>query len=160
MHNRRKRNEWLEAKQIESARELASAKRAESEGQATEEQILLINRERAAMEAEFAKRNRPGVFTRASNWLFSGLSKQEQAGGRMGAAAAATKRAGSEFVEDGKSVLQQVEDKLDQHRRQGEVEVVEKLSRPSGGPLDRQAQSAVDSARNASRGWTSWITGR
>ncbi|KXT00216.1 hypothetical protein AC578_7001 [Pseudocercospora eumusae] len=158
MHNRRKKAEWLAQKQAESARDLAIARQAEAQGTATEDQILLINRERAAMEADFAKKNQPGMFKRASNWLFSGLSKEEQKGGRLGATATAAESAASTAVQDTRSVMQAVEDKVESERSAGEM--TQAILKPTGGPLDRQAQLAIDSASNAAKSWTSWLTGR
>lgn len=159
IHNRRKRNEWLAQKKAESARDLAVARQAELQGTATEDQILLINRERAAMEADIAKKNQPGMFKRASNWMFSGLSQEEQKGGRLGAeAVAAAESAASTAVQDTRSVIQAVEDKVDSQRGNGEVD--QEVLRSAGGPLDRQAQFVVDSASGATKSWTSWLTGR
>ncbi|CAK1359837.1 hypothetical protein CB0940_05973 [Cercospora beticola] len=168
LHNRRKRKEWLAQKQIEHARELAIATQAASQGTATEDQMLLINRERNARQAELEKQNRPGMFKRASNWLFKDLSKEEQKGGRLGAASASAAAAGTiaektefaaeEVKEEARHVLQAVEDKVDQHRRQGEK--VPEMLVPAGGPLDRQAQVAVDNATQSGKGWYSWLTGR
>ncbi|KAF7188699.1 hypothetical protein HII31_09951 [Pseudocercospora fuligena] len=158
MHNRRKRNEWLAQKQAESARDLAIARQAEAQGTATEDQILLINRERAAMEADIAKKNQPGMFKRASNWLFSGLSKEEQKGGRLGAMATAAESAASTAVQDTRSMIQAVEHKVEAQRSTGEM--AQAILKPTGGPLDRQAQLAVDSASNTAKSWTSWLTGR
>lgn len=171
MHNRRKRKEWLQQKQIEGARELAIATQAASQGVATEDQILLINRERNARQAEIDKKNRPGMFKRASNWLFSDLSKEEQKGGRLGAATAAaattsttgtigqkTEFAAEEARQEARHVLQAVEDKVDQHRRQGEK--VPEMLAPAGGPLDRQAQVAAHNAAETTKSWTSWLMGR
>ncbi|KAM3421441.1 hypothetical protein BST61_g1835 [Cercospora zeina] len=172
LHNRRKRKEWLAQKQIEHARELAIATQAASQGAATEDQILLINRERNARQAELDKQNRPGMFKRASNWLFQDLSKEEQKGGRLGASSASaaaaaaavetiaqkTETAADEAKEQARHVLQAVEDKVDQHRRQGEK--VPEMLVPAGGPLDRQAQVAVDNASQSGKGWVNWLTGR
>lgn len=157
MHNRRRRNEWLAEKQAESARDLAIAKQAAATGTATEDQMLLINRERAAEAAAEEKRNRPGMFKRASNWLFSGLQKEEQKGGTLSNEDKIAS-SGEALKEQGQSVLQAVEDKVESRRRQGEM--VPELITPSGGPLDRQAQVVVDDVSKATRSWTSWITGR
>jgi len=122
LHNRRRRNEWLAEQQAKTARDVAEARRAEAIGQATEDQMLLINRERAADEAAEARRNRPGVFKRATSWLYSGLSTEEQKGGRLGAAAGATTQAlkqESVGQQHDRSVLQAVEDKVNENRRQG-----------------------------------------
>jgi len=165
LHNRKRRKEWLAEKQAESARELVIARRAEVEGRATEDQMLLINRERAAAEAEETKKNRPGMFSRASNYLFSGLSEEEQKGGRLGAAAVEARATASELksdaeaaFEEGKSTLQTIGDKIDGRQRQSESALV--AINPSGGPLDRQADQAINAATKAARSWTSWITGR
>lgn len=166
LHNRRRRNEWLAEQQARTARELAEAKRAVAMGmEVTEDQMLLINRERAAEEAAEAKRNRPGMFKRATSYVFGGMEKEEAKGGRLGAAAAAatvTPSAVSEGPAEGqkhdRGVLRAVEEKLDENRRQGEQ--VEEVMRPLGGPLDRQAQLVADSVSHASRNWLDRITGR
>ena len=90
LHNRRRRNEWLDEKRAETQVQVKEALAAQEEGRATDDQMLLINRERAAIEAAEAKRNRPGIFKRAKNAIFSGLSNEEQKGGRIGAGAADT----------------------------------------------------------------------
>lgn len=162
LHNRRRRNEWLAEKQAESARELAIAKQALDQGRASEDQMLLINRERVAEEAAEAKRNKPGIIKRTTSWMFGGLSQEEQKGGRLGAAAAGSqsaldeaKQVSSSLADEGKSVLQAVSNKVESHRREGEA--VQEFINPVGGPLDRRAQAVADAA---SRSWTSWITGR
>ena len=164
LHNRRRRAEFFAEQRAKTARDLAVAKAAREQGTVTEDQILLINRERVAAEAEAAKRNRPGVFKRTTKWLFSGLSSEEQKGGRLGtgtaspaAALQSTKVELLGEIED-RGVLQAVEEKVAAKRRQGER--VEEVLTPPGGPLDRQAQVALDTMSSASRGWTSWITGR
>lgn len=167
LHNRRKRNEWFAEMQMKSAKELGEARRAQSLGSATEDQVLLINRERAAYEAAEARKNKPGVFKSATTWLFSGLSSEEQKGGRLGggttASAAATQpEAVNAFPqpaiagqEHDRSVLQAVQDKVEANRRQGER--VEERIRPMGGPLDRQAANAANAATDVGRGWMSWM---
>ncbi|KAF2167855.1 hypothetical protein M409DRAFT_22002 [Zasmidium cellare ATCC 36951] len=162
LHNRRRRNEWLAEKQAESARELAIAKQALDQGRASEDQMLLINRERVAEEAAEAKMNKPGIIKRTTSWMFGGLSQEEQKGGRLGAAASGSQSASDEvrqisssLADEGKSVLQAVSNNVESHRREGEA--VQELINPAGGPLDRRAQAVADAA---SRSWTSWITGR
>lgn len=105
--------------------------------------MLLINRDRAAVAAAEEKKNRPGMFKRASNALFGGMEKEEQKGGRLGAggvAASATaavqdkvSTAKEELLgaHEDKGVLAAVEQKVDERRRQGEkiLEVV----KPMGG---------------------------
>ncbi|EMC92703.1 hypothetical protein BAUCODRAFT_114540 [Baudoinia panamericana UAMH 10762] len=155
LHNRRRRNEWLAEKQAESARDLAMAIEAQKAGRASEDQTLLINRERAAMEAAEAKRNQPGILKRTTGWLFSGAEKEEQKGGRLGAGAGALS-ANSGQRHD-RSVLQAVQETVDSHRRQAER--IEEVARPLGGPLDQQAQLTIDSL-SSSKTWMSWTSRR
>lgn len=164
LHNRRRREEWFAEKQAESAREFAVAKQAEAHGVATEDQILLINRANVAMQAEAAKQNRPGIFKRAGTWL--GLSDEEKKGGRLSQAAASTTESVADAVQEGaasvaqegRGVLKAVEQKVEENRRH--TEHLQQTANPTGGPLDRQAQLAVDSVSSRTRSWTSWIGGR
>jgi hypothetical protein len=102
------------------------------------------------------------MFKRAGSYLFGGLEKEEQKGGKLGAAAARAEEAVNPIKEkllgqdEDPGVLKAVEQKLDSHRREGEkvLEVV----KPLGGPLDRQAQAAANAVTG--RSWTSWLTGR
>lgn len=157
MHNRRRRNEWLAEKQAQSAAELLEARKAQSKGIVTEDQMLLINRERAKEAAEEEKRNRPGMFKRAGSYLFGGLSQEEQKGGKLGAAVsqAEEKVFGKESQE---GVLGQVKEQVESRRRAGER--VEGIVKPFGGPLDRQAEAAVTAAVDKSKSWTSWAFGQ
>lgn len=159
LHNRRRRNEWLAEKQAQSARDLREAQNALAQGSATEDQMLLINRERAAFEADEAKRNRPGMFKRATGWVFGGLEKEEKKGGTLGVGAAGpTTREPMLGETADRGVLQAVEEKVAEDRRSGER--VDEVLRPLGGPLDRQAEAATRSAERTGRSWTSWISGR
>ena len=163
LHNRRRRNEWLAEKQARTKKDTAEARRAMAAGTATEDQMLLINRERAAEESAEAKRNAPGMFKRATSWLFSDVSAEEQKGGRLGAAVASAVPAAVAPVQQpegqkhDRSVLKAVQEKVDSNRRQGEKAL--ETVRPSGGPLDQQAQVVADSASNTSRSWLSRLTG-
>ena len=162
MHNRRRRNEWLAEQQMKTAVATAEARQAMSQGRATEDQMLLINRERAAAEAAEAKRNRPGMFKRAGSYLFGELDKEEQKGGRLGAAASKIEQTVQPVKDEllgekeDLGILKTVEEKVESHRRQGEkaAEVV----KPLGGPLDRQAEMAASTLSDTSKSWTSWFT--
>ena len=164
MHNRRRRNEWLAEKTAQSAAELLEARKAQNTGQITEDQMLVINRAKVREAAEAEKQNQPGMFKRAGSYLFGGLEKEEQKGGKLGAAAAKAEEAMQPLKEkvmgqeESGSVFKSVEQKLDSHRREGEkvLEVV----KPMGGPLDRQAQSAANAVSGKNNGWFSWMTGR
>lgn len=86
IHNRKKRKEWLAEKQRESAIALAEARRAEAAGTANEDQMLLINQDRAAQEANAVRENKKGVFARAKESLYGTLSSEETKGGNLGTA--------------------------------------------------------------------------
>jgi hypothetical protein len=164
LHNRRRRKEWFAEKQAESAREYAVAKQAESYGVATEDQMLLINRARVAMESEEAKKNRPGMFKRAGTWL--GLAEEDKKSGRLSQTAASTTELVADSVQqgaesvarEGRGVLHAVEQKVEENRRHAEH--LQQTANPSGGLLDRQAQLAADSVTDRTRSWTSWTSWR
>jgi len=165
MHNRRQRGQWLAEQQANSARELEEARRAAATGTVTEHQILLLNRERAAREAEEAKLAEKGIFARAKDSIFGGLSEVEEKGGKIGAAARSAQANVQEKVQEARSshiqspgVVKAVEEKVEEHRRTGER--VEEVLRPLGGPLDREAEASVAAVKARSHSWTSWLTGR
>ncbi len=146
-----------------SARELAEAVKAIERGEASGEQMLLVDRERVARAVDEERRNRPGVFRRTTGWLFGGLSKKEEKGGRLGAEArgqSSISGAKEEFLgeTENRSVLQAVTEKVEERRRTGE-RAVEAL-RPAGGPLDQQAALVSDAVVQSGKSWTGWITGR
>ncbi|TKA69271.1 hypothetical protein B0A49_08366 [Cryomyces minteri] len=176
LYNRRKRNEWLKDQQEEHRVKLIAAREAEALGTPSDDQMLLLNRERAAEEAETARKAKKGIFARAKAYLYSGLSTGEEQDGK----AVST---GKELSEEGKEkgveangklreVWQEVKDKtaqatstdlgileaVNQQRRTGEK--VEETLHPTGGPLDREAENAAAAASNASKGWTSWMIRR
>jgi hypothetical protein len=159
VHNRRRRNEWLAQKRAEEAREVAVARQAMEEGMASEDQVLLVNRERARRESEEAKKSRPGIIRRSTSWLFGGLSKEEQRGGRLGAEAALESGRQDLLGEkEEQGVLLAVQETVNARRREGER--VEEMLRPLGGPLDREAERTLHAAADAGKSWLSWLTGR
>lgn len=159
IHNRRKRREWLEEQQKKSAIDLEAAREAFSRGTANENQILLLNRERAAAEAEMERSGKKGVFSKAREAMFGSGSQQD---GKVLAEVKATQdrsktakvaAATSGFLEDvnteARSVATQAKESWDRN-------VASKV----GGPLDRQAEATANAVTNYSRGWISWVTGR
>lgn len=162
IHNRRKRNQWLADQQHKTAVDLAEARRLIDLGiELNEDQVLLINRERAAAESEAARKAKKGIFTRAKETVFGGLSEEEQKGGKIGAAARAAQDQIHELIPDqkeGLGIVEAVEDKIGSHRRGGEL--VENTSHLTGGVLDREAAADVDVVKDRTKSWTSWLTGR
>lgn len=154
IHNRRKRNEWLAEQQQKTIRDVAEARRALQAGIAlNEDQILLLNRERAADEAEAAKKNKKGILASVKESVFGGLAEEEEKGGKIGAASRAVREKLEVQTEEQPQdfgILKAVEEK----RRSGEV--VEEVLHPTGGPLDRQAAEVAGKAKS----WTGWMTGK
>ena len=171
IYNRRKRNAFYAEQRIYLKHRLAEAIEAAAKGTADEDQMLLLNRERAADEADAARKARKGVWG-SFKALFSteGMKQEETQGGldvlgeeglrKMGAEAEASgaaetaqpiKSQGVEVAQG--TILAAVEEK----RREGEKELEKKSLQ--GGPLDQIAEQAAD-ATKAKGGWTSWITSR
>jgi hypothetical protein len=82
VYNRRKRAQFYEEQKALKESAIYSARLAISSGVATEEQINFINMEDehqgrldAAAKAKAANK---GIFKRGSEWLFSGLKKEEE----------------------------------------------------------------------------------
>ncbi|EGP89305.1 unnamed protein product [Zymoseptoria tritici ST99CH_1A5] len=152
MHNRRRRNEWFAEKSAEATRNMLLAIQAVERGEATEDQVLLINRARVAEQVAEEKKNKPGIFKRAKGWLYGGLSEEEKRGGRLGVVGAV-----EEAVEERRDggtggVLQAVEEKMESSRRR-EMETLAESINPAGGSLDQRAQLLVDSASNVTSSW-------
>jgi hypothetical protein len=162
VHNRRKRNEWLLVQGELHRRELEAANDALAAGTANEDQMLLINRERARAEADREKLNKKGVFVRAKEALFSGMDKEEKKGGTLGLLADGQKgesnlgegvlRAVEDTVRGGKERLAEGKDGLKTEIRQHTP------ARPAvGGPLDELAQRAASDASSSTKSWTDWV---
>ncbi|KZF22884.1 hypothetical protein L228DRAFT_261007 [Xylona heveae TC161] len=174
VYNRKKRKEFFAEKEAQHAVKLERARDAATKGTASDYQKLLLNRERAAAEAEQERLNNKGYFAGAKDWLYSGLKKDdvaensseqgnERADGLSIAADAAHKvsdevqnltatgKAASE-----KGVLQMVQEKAQSGNATGQ-DVAAK-----GGYLDRlgQAPSEKEPEEQKPRSWTSWLGGR
>jgi hypothetical protein len=153
VYNRRKKREYFLEQQAKHAADLATARMAAESGSADENQILLLNRERAAQEAEVAKKNRKGIFKSTLQYLYGNPEEKE-------AVAAAAAKNPSELVEGLK------EEALEKANNLGIMKAVEESRQPQapplveGGPLDQLAENAASSATASTKGWTSWITSR
>lgn len=144
LHNRRRKGEWLAQKQAETAAATAEAKRALAAGERlTEEQMLLVNQDRAAREARERKEREPGWGGRVWGWITGGLEQEEKQGGKL--------RGGlpeGEIVEGVKTEMGKTE----------EAVVVNTVRK--GGPLDQEAEKAVEGLADRGRGLVSWLTRR
>lgn len=157
VYNRRKRREWFHEQNQKAAIALAEANQAAAAGTASEDQILLLNNELNRVEHQ---KNKKGIFKRTKEALFGGLSKDEQAGGTLGAiefqdkahdAFEAARGKAQEVKDDGLGIM----DAVEESRRAGE-----RAQAPAPGPLDRVAEEAADAATQKSKSWASWVTGR
>ncbi|KAI9833178.1 MAG: hypothetical protein M1819_003801 [Sarea resinae] len=178
--NRRKRREFFAEEEKKHQFFLAAAQDAFAKGIADEDQIVLLNRERAAAEAEAEKKK--GIFTRAKGFLVGGLKKdedesvpaqedQQQQGGESLVASTASAIGGDVWKQGGSESTGETGDKvgvlkaLDERRRGAERQLQTKT--PQGGYLDQlgenvatKAAETSEKASSSSRSWTSWLTGR
>ncbi|QIW95762.1 hypothetical protein AMS68_001280 [Peltaster fructicola] len=144
LHNRRRRRDWYAEQDLKRAADVQEAKAALGAGTITQDQLLLLGQERAKFEAAEARKNKPGMFKSASNYLFGGLAKEEQKGGRLAAAPQPTP-----------SIREQVAEMV--QTTQTVAIKTEEAVLPQGGPLDRQAQHIYDAALHQGTSWRKWL---
>ena len=160
MYNRRRRTEWYKEQDELRARRIAEATQALAMGQANEDQMLLINQERAAVEAQRAREEAKKEGFNTKVWKFvtqaSGASKMEETtnGSTSLPTMEAEQRRIAEDERAGLGIVQAVEDR----RREGEKPIEHLNLR--GGPLDQQAQDNANFVSNSAKSWTNWITRR
>lgn len=157
VYNRNKRKEWLASMQEKRAKDVAIARKAYAEGTASNEQMLLLNQERAAEESRLEKERNGGIFKRTKTYFFSGFSKEEKKGGRLAELQNEKESEGhmggqTQEASESLGVLKATE----AHK---EARIAQE-KRSIGGPLDQTAEQATQAMKTASRSWTSWITGR
>lgn len=155
IYNRNKRKGWLADVLAKREADLVVARKALAEGTLTQDQILLLNQERIAEEARIAKEQKAGIFKRTKDFLFGGLSKEEQQGGKLtGLTREGENEAqlggSSQKTGEGLGILKAVE----------EQKTTQIGSQSVGGPLDRAADDATQAIKSTSKSWTSWIGGR
>lgn len=167
IHNRRKRNEWLEDQQAKSAVLLEEARIAASKGKADHDQILLLNRERAAQDAEAARKAKKSIFTRAKEALLGGAPQEEQQGGRIMSEVRALQSSVAAGSSNARTPARPA-GFLDDVNLAGPPKATtltsDQTPLPSaalqGGPLDRRAAADSATVANASRSWWNKMTGR
>lgn len=173
LHNRRKQKVYYAEQHVLLQEKLAVAREAVEKGEADEDQMLLINRERAADEAEQAakqRKQRNGVLGSAKEWFLSGMKKDEEEseervneGGVLsvlGEEGLMKMREGSEEdrAADGGSLGSMPTGPQESHTSRGRiVEAVEQKRREGervlerkgveDGPLDRWAQDTVEAGK-------------
>ena len=168
VYNRRKRKSFFAEQHMLLAQRLAEARQAAANGTADDDQILLINRERAAQEAEEARKSRKGPLS-AVTGLFStkGLKEEDSRSGldvlgeeglrKMSEESSIIEPAGEVMIEAQAVSKSGILQAADENRREGEQEPLKEEI--IGGPLDQMAEQATASAK-AKGGWTSWLTSK
>lgn len=163
LHNRARRRDWYKEQELKRKAEIDSAQTALSVGTITQDQMLLLAQERAKQDAAEARRNRPGMIKRTTNYLFGGLAKDEQKDGRLGAAAAAATATADKAKETFSAAKASMAEQLDNNAAESMVNIpgddgVRAEVIPTGGLLDREAQRLANVATQQSRTWRQWLT--
>jgi hypothetical protein len=173
IYNRRKRAEFFAEQKAQYDAAIHTAKEALASGTATEAQINFLNMdnaEKARMEALKAeKEQKKGIFKKGSEWLFSGLKKEEGADDAAISQATLGVEAPKEQAESLVKVEGEVVKAIDEKKmtiadKAKQAFENEKERQRTGGPLDRIGVSTDDSKSGEespkSGGWFSFITRR
>jgi hypothetical protein len=158
-YNRKKRTEFFAEQKARYDAAVHHANTAIQSGIATEAEIDFIeghNEEQARIDAFLAKK---GIFKRASEWMFSGLKKEEQ-GNDIGGSEAPMGHETSGGV-DNSLAEKAIKETTDLKGTAKQAFANEKEKQRAGGPLDRLGTSAENAPQPPqSRGWTSFMTRR
>ena len=166
MYNRRKRKAFFEEQHALLKERLIEAREAEARGTADEDQILLINRERAAEEADNARKNRPTIWKSVKGVFSTQGLQEEDTHGRTESEATESQHISQSGLLPVPEQMQELEQSpvkgtilqaLENKRREGERHL--EKNGTEGGVLDKLAEQAGSSAPDK-RSWTSWSTSR
>ena len=169
IYNRRKRNEFYHEQRLLYQQRLVEARQASATGTATDDQILVLNQERARTEAEQARLKKEGMWTTSKRFLLGGM-KQEQEQETENQPAATSDEMHTHALETGqeiKSHQREIEGigisaAVEIKRREGEKALEDRGV--GEGPLDIMAEQAVKAATaeigKGKGGWTSWLSWR
>ena len=152
IYNRRRRNEFYRLQQEQRAYALELANEALDAGSANEEQLQLIEEEKARLVGEQTKKQ-TGLFKRLKEGLVGGLEKEDKKGGtlRIGATSTAEQRSPE------LGIVNTVEGLVDSTK--------EKLPSAPGrsiekGPLDQLPATVSQDAEKARKSWWAWLSRR
>ena len=167
VYNRRKRKSYFAEQHILLQQRLAEAREAAARGTADEDQLLLLNRERAAEEAEATRKAKKGLWKSIKGIFSTEGLKQEDTN-----PLSVLGEEGLRKMSEGSPILEQViqeEAHHEESKRGGIVASVEEKRREGerelqktgieGGPLDRMADQAAEATKSRG-GWTSWVTSK
>lgn len=147
LYNRRQRALWIE-KELQT---LQDAKTAYASGTATSEQLELLKNERIGeiyeQKKQEEKAQRP--WNKFKRYLFDGLNSEEAASKVEGAA------------ENNKpGVLEALNAKAAEEAKAAAAAAAVPAAVQQPGQLDALAENAESAAKQTSRSWKNWLTGR
>jgi hypothetical protein len=161
VYNRRKRTEFYVVMEKLRADEYSKALDAESKGEATDDQMLLINQEMARfrqMQIDQEKKEK-GVWKRMKESVVGTEAYEEPKGGTLGIGR--RKDGGQGLVGEAVSdLLTSRDEKLQMSKENMRPSIGDAHKPVLGGPLDQLAQHTAESVSKNSKSWTSWLTGR
>lgn len=153
LYNRRQRSLWIE-KEVEN---LKQARLAQASGTATQEQLELIKKEEIAeivkRKREEEKAQRP--WAKAKRFLFEKMNTEDSGAAAAQASAAVATSVAAEKADPAQpGVVDAVKAK------KAFDAAATKMGAPMPGQLDVMAENAERAAKETTRSWTSWLTGR
>ncbi|KAL3424206.1 hypothetical protein PVAG01_03487 [Phlyctema vagabunda] len=154
IYNRKKRAEFYAQEKATRENAIEKAKLAISHGTASQDDIEFIEREETYRQYMEERINKPGLWKRSTQWLFSSLKKDDEISGES-----STKKASGDATAGSAegSVLKALEDK--KNVAEGKITQAisaEKNRQRTGGPLDRLGSSDDENTPKAG-GWTSFM---
>lgn len=167
LYNRRKRNLFYAEQQTLLQQRLTEAREAAAMGIADEDQILLLNRERAAEEAEAAKKAKKGTWSIMMGiFATDGLKKEDSPAAAGNESVVISEKTGEEVVAVPATIPSEIVSKtvpreeqsmvqgsilkaVEGKRRDGEKEL--ERSGATGGPLDRIAEQTTEPEKSGNR---------
>ncbi|KAF7589869.1 hypothetical protein BBP40_003581 [Aspergillus hancockii] len=151
LYNRRQRELWIE-KELKT---LKDAQTAFANGNATAEQLELLKNEKIGeiYQQKKAEEKAQRPWNKLKRYLFEGLSTEETA--------TATSSGKVEGSGEGKpGVLEALNAKALEDAKTGYGPVASAVPAPQPGQLDALADNAEAAAKQTSKSWKSWFTGR
>jgi hypothetical protein len=152
IYNRRRRNEFYRLQREQRTHALELANEAFDAGSANDEQLQLIEEEKARLAGEQAKKQ-TGLFKRLKEGLVGGLEKEDKKGGTLGIGVTSTtekRRAELGIVNTVDGVMDSTKEKLPSAPERP----VER------GPLDQLGATVAQDAEKSRKSWWAWLSGR
>jgi len=152
LYNRRQKKLWIE-RELES---LKQARIAYAAGTATPEQIEMVSNEEIGaiykQKKEEERAQRP--WNKAKRFLAEKLGAEQDVGVGAVAVGAGSAAAGADAAQNGGGVMDAV------NAKRAIDAAASKTKSAAPGQLDVMAENAERAAKESTRGWVSWLTGR